>query len=310
MPKKIEGESGIVDAATEKKEDNSQSLFTAHIIRHSASQYKNYARVEKSEKPTGPVDYKDQVFDLTEQGIEIAREAAVKFFDQFDPQRDAFMLFSSEENRSLSTTKIYLEEAERRDFEIIKHDEEKREGKHAKDIPYEKIRVIRALGLSVKDALLIGIYNPDKYLRTDINWDALGGTDVKEKWLKAREIINADDQGSWWGNYYRHSEAIQQLFPHAITAKDKFEKQFSNIIKLIEHGAEEHRKNHLGHPKNIRVVGNSHVDVFGYFLNEYFQKDNRNQEIEMKNCEEIRFRVGDNGGVIAKFRDFKEKEIK
>ncbi|HBB37359.1 MAG: hypothetical protein UX02_C0001G0258 [Candidatus Moranbacteria bacterium GW2011_GWC1_45_18] len=310
MLKKIEGETVIADAATEKKEDEKQSLFTAHIIRHSASQYKNYARVEKSETPTGPVDYKDQVFDLTEQGIEIALQAAVKFFDQFDPQKDAFLFFSSEEDRSLSTTKIYLEEAERRGFEIIRHDEEKRSGKHVQDIPFEKIRVIRALGLSVKDALLIGIYNPDKYLRTDINWEALEEIDVKEKWMKSREIINADDQGSWWGNYYRHSEAIQQLFPHAITAKDKFEKQFSQIIKLIEHGAKVHQQNHLNHSKNIRVVGNSHVDVFGYFLNEYFQKENGNQEIEMKNCEEIRFRVDDDGKVIAQFRDFEEKEIK
>jgi len=79
---------------------------------------------------------------------------------------------------------------------------------------------------------------------------------------------------------------------------------------LIEHGAKVHQQNHLNHSKNIRVVGNSHVDVFGYFLNEYFQKENGNQEIEMKNCEEIRFRVDDDGKVIAQFRDFEEKEIK
>ena len=74
--------------------------------------------------------------------------------------------------------------------------------------------------------------------------------------------------------YFKLGIIYKEQFNELDLAKDKFEKQFSQIIKLIEHGAKVHQQNHLNHSKNIRVVGNSHVDVFGYFLNEYFQGRN------------------------------------
>ncbi|MDP1814534.1 MAG: histidine phosphatase family protein [Leadbetterella sp.] len=282
--------------------------FSVHMIRHSASSYKNYADIEKSNNPTGPMDYNNQGFDLTEQGIEIAKEEAKKFFDQFDSKKDSFIFFSSEEERCLDTTQFYIAEAHSRGFEIISHDQSKIRNKRAEELGGKEMRTVKNLGLNVDNTLLIGIYNPEKYLRTDINWESLAGTDVKKRWEKVREIIANDDRGSWWKNFYKHSAKVKEIFPEATTALDRYEKKFKNLLRLIEFAAKKNKENNNGE-KNIRVVGNSHVDVFGYFLNKNFQEENGGEEIEMKNCEEIRFDVNDNGELVVRYRDFSEKII-
>lgn len=282
--------------------------FSVHMIRHSASSYQNYVDIEKSDNPVGAVDYNHQRYDLTEQGDEIAKEEAKKFFDQFESKKDTFIFFSSEEERCLDTTQFYIKEAHKRGFEVIDHNPTKIRNERAEKLGENKIRTIKSLGLNVKNALLIGIYNPPKYLRTDINWEALKDTDVKERWLKAREIINNNDQGSWWKNFYKHGEEIKKIFPEAVSTLEVYENKFKKLLHLIEFAAKKNKENNNSE-KNIRVVGNSHVDLFGYFLNKYFQEENKGEEIEMKNCEEIKFEFNKEGSLCAKFRDFPEKII-
>jgi hypothetical protein len=106
--------------------------------------------------------------------------------------------------------------------------------------------------------------------------------ETKEKWSEARQIIEADNRGTWGNNYAAHSEEIEKIFPNVKSAKTVYETKFQNMMRLVRFGQDKIREKDPD--KNIKVLGFSHENSFLYFLTKNFGES-------MKNCESIAFQV-------------------
>lgn len=185
---------------------------------------------------------------------------------------------SSEEMRALETANIYKTIAKERGFEIIKPKQTR--SKTADKIGGKEIRKLDTLSLNIKNTLVGSVFNPDKYLG-EINLEAVD-IETKEKWNKARKIIDAEDKGSWGANFYHHSEEIKKIFPEIQSSKEAYEKKFKNIIKLIKFANKKIKD--TDYHKNIKVLGFGHENYMGYALNKYFS------DSDLENCEAVNFR--------------------
>ena len=90
-------------------------------FRHQEADYKLNKKVLDSENPQNPISADNQDFntDLTEKGKQEAYKQAERFFNDFDPAKDAFFFVSGDFVRAVETAKIYLDVAEKKGFEII-----------------------------------------------------------------------------------------------------------------------------------------------------------------------------------------------
>lgn len=252
-------------------------LFT----RHSRANYDTYKKTLKSEDPQSSHNPDEQVEnDLPESGIELAVKKAEQLFDSMDPQKDVLFFVSSKEMRAFETARIYKEIAEKRGFEIAEtRKDESREikGGMNRKMADENIRTINSLSLKIPNQLVGNIFNPEAYLG-EINWQAVD-EETKTKWQKAREIINADDQGSWGGNFFKYSESIQEIFPELKSSKEEYETSFKKILKLIQFA--KNKIEPLDYEKNIKILAFGHENYLSYALNEQLGKH------DLKNCETV-----------------------
>ncbi len=258
----------------EQKEDEPRSS-TIYFIRHSKAKYSTYNEKVMSDDPEGPVDYDNQI--ENDADIDFAKEKAQEFFNNLNPEKDTIFVVSSDEMRALETAKVYIDEAEKRDFEIIYH--EKTNSETAKKMGDRKIRKINAISLGIKNALLGAVFNPEKYL-AEINWNAVSD-ETKEKWEKAREIINADDKGSWGANFFHHSKEIKKIFPELDDAEETYQKQFLKMVRLAQFAQKKMEES--GSEKNMKVLAFGHENYMAYALQKYFG------EHEIGNCEAVSF---------------------
>lgn len=257
-------------------------LPTFYFIRHSKSDYRTYTEGLKT-NPTGKYDSQNQLSpDLTEEGFQLAEQEAKKLLAKLDPEKDIIYFISSPEQRALDTANIYLNIAESMGFTII-------ESATEKDV--DRVRAINTLGIKVPSFISIHVFNPKTLLR--INEEDLDD-EAKARWQRAREIIDADDRGTWGANYDAHALAIKELFPEVETAEELYKKQFSKIIRLLHFANKKIEES--SESKNIKVLGFGHENYVSYFLNKYFQ------EKDIKNCEAINFEVDDNH-IEATYRD-------
>lgn len=272
------------------KDGRKENTDSVHFTRHSAAKYSTYAEINKSENPQAPVDVENQVTpDLSERGLELAREKAKELFDSFNPKEDEIFFVSSSEARALETAAIYREVAKQRGFEIVVPENVR--GNYAEEVGQGDIRVVQALSLNIKNTLLSSVFNPDVYLK-NVNLDALD-KDTRKKWEKAREIINSDDYGSWGANFFHYSEEISKIFPEIKSTKDLYETQFKNLLRLVKFGIKKIKES--GRGKNVRILAFGHENYIGYALNKYFE-DN-----EIGNCETISIKsVGDENIMIER----------
>ena len=276
---------------------NLEQKNSMSFIRHSKAGYKTYEQINKSENPQQAVDYDNQIEnDLPRAGIELAEREAEKFFDSLNPQEDALFFVSSEEMRALETANIYKEIAKKREFKIIKPEHTR--SKTADVVGDGRIRKLNTLSLNIKNTLIGSVFNPDKFLG-EINLEA-ADKEIKEKWDKARKIIDDDDKGSWGANFYYHSEEIKKIFPDIQASKDAYEKKFKNIIKLIKFADQKIKD--ADYPKNIKVLGFGHENYMGYALNKYFS------DHDLKNCETVNFELKENKIIKINYRE-NEKTI-
>lgn len=286
--------------AEKAPEEERKRKDEVYYIRHSRSGYETYAKNLKSNDPRQPVDYDRQVIpDLPESGRELAREEARNFFAGLDPQSDAAFFVSSNEARALETAKIYAEVAKEMGFEVIPP--ENPGSKAAKWIGHGDIRMLPTISLEIKDTFVNSVFNPESHLK-NVN---LGAVDegTRKKWEQAREIINADDKGSWGANFFAHSEKIKAIFPEYIqSSKDLFDDSFQRIRRLVRFGMKKAVES--GYPKNIKVLAFGHEDKVGYALDTYF--DNH----ELGNCESVRFSLDDEKGNMELSYRGKKAEIK
>ncbi|EKE15805.1 MAG: hypothetical protein ACD_11C00103G0007 [uncultured bacterium] len=261
-------------------------LFT----RHSKAKYETYGETLKSENPQASHNPDNQLEnDLSESGIELARKKAEKLFDSMDSQKDALFFVSSKEARAFETAMIYQEVAKERGFEIIEtRDEDSRDMKNGmtRKMADENIRAINSLSLKISNQLVGNIFNPEAYLG-EINWQALD-EETKKKWKMAREIINADDQGSWGGNFYKHSGSIQKIFPELKSSRDEYETTFRKLLRLVQFA--QSKVESSDGKKNIKILAFGHENYLGHALNEYFG------DHEIKNCETLTIEADIDGG--------------
>lgn len=254
----------------------------AFFTRHSASGYKSYGEIKKSDNPQAPFDPENQVTpDLTEKGVELAQEKAKQFFEQLDPEQDALFFVSSNEARALETANIYRQEAHAKEFDVIKP--EKTGSKIADELTEGEVRVVKNLSLNPPNTLLMYAFTPEKQLG-EINWEAVD-EETKQKWTEARKIVDSDDQGSFGANFFKHSEEIKKIFPSVQTANELYEKEFKNLLRLLKWGKEKGEQ--AGLDKKLRIMAFGHENYLGVALQKYFE------EHGIGNCETMTFQVED-----------------
>jgi len=266
----------------EKKDDE---FF---ITRHGKAEYKMNEDIVTSDNPEAFHDPKKQDFlsDLSPEGKEMARNEAEKFFNGLDPEKDSIFLASSDLVRAVETAKIYKDVAQERGFEIIKPHNVRDD--LVEEIGEGEIRKIDSLSLDLKSMLLEFIFHPQKdYLNEVVKNKKNVSQPVLDHWEEAREIIESDNQGTWGKNYYKHSEEIAKIFPEIRTAKEAYDREFKNLIKLMKFGQK--KINESKYDKNIKVLAFSHENSLLYFLGKNFK------DCGLDNCESIGFKINDDG---------------
>jgi|GEM_PF-639879 len=278
----------------DQKGKTRQDEFIA--TRHSLSGYKLNEGIIQSDNPEATPSADKQWFnsDLTPEGIKLAQEKAQEFFNHLNPETDALFFVSSDLVRAAETAKIYLDIARERGFEIILPREKKENKKgefgyrnKAEEIGEGCIRKIDSLTLDHLDNMLREfIFHSDDYLKKVKDLDKVS-SETKEKWAKARQIIENDNRGTWGKNYAAHSEEIAKIFPNVKSAKQVYDSKFKDMMRLVKFGQE--KINQQNPEKNIKIMAFSHENSFLYFLNKNFGES-------MKNCESISFQITPENG--------------
>ncbi|MBI4268433.1 hypothetical protein HY627_01200 [Candidatus Uhrbacteria bacterium] len=267
-------------------EERSDSI---HFTRHSKADYKTYRKIRSSENPQGEIDYENQITpDLSEEGVALAELKAGELLSEFNPDEDILFFASSNEARSLETANIYRNIAQKKGFEILKP--QKAGLKLAERIGDGEIRVIHNLSLNNKDLLLQSLFNPD-YQNQSANWDELD-PETRKKCDEVRAMIKEHDYGSFGANFFHYSEKAQKVFPQIKSAKNLFDRQFHNLLRLAEFGVQKARESGL--KKNVKILAFGHENYMGYALDKYFQ------EHDIKNCETIDVNVATSGTELTK----------
>lgn len=272
------------------EQKDSDTGVSADFIRHSQSGYKTYAEQLKN-NPTDLFDKDQQITpDLTESGIELAKKTAQEYFRALDPGNSALFFVSSNESRAIETANIYREVAKEMGFEIITPQNTR--SKMSDEIADGQVRVLDTLSLNLPNLLANSVFNPAKY-RTDINFEYVS-EEEKERFEKAKAIIDADDQGSYAKNYDKYSEQIKQIFPEIKSAHDLRIHQFENMKKLLKFAAVKTQKS--GIEKNIKIIAVGHENILSEALREMFEEDGIN------NCEVLNMDLERDGSIAAQFR--------
>lgn len=269
------------------QENNKDSV---EFIRHSKSSYKTYGDILKSENPTSKLNLDEQERgDLTEEGVELARRQAEKFFEALSPETDALFFVSSGDARALETGNIYRQVAKEKKFEVIKPKHAR--SKYSEELSKGEIRVIDELSTNPENMLIDFLFvSPSK--RGEINWDAVD-SGFKSRFDEASKIIEADDQGSYGGNFAKHSEQIKAIFPEIKSAEDKFKTHFQNLKRLAKFGLKKVKGSDL--EKNVKILAFGHEGYVVHAIQNLFQEEGIN------NCETIHITMeGDN--LVGKFR--------
>lgn len=250
------------------------------LTRHSKSSYGEYDKILKSENPQVPFEHnKQEDLDLTEAGIKLAQEKAKDFFDRLNPKEDRLFFITSNEARAIGTANIYRLEAKSRGFEIIKPE-------HTRSNLAEKegegeLRAINSLSLNPKNMLQFSIFSPDE---PKVDWSNVDD-EFKERWQKARKVIELDNKDTYGANFAEHSSEIEKILPEVETVEQYHNKNFLNILRLIR-WADKKIKSTQG--KRIKVLAFGHENYLIKFLQDEFSQEG------IQNCETIQFDIDEN----------------
>lgn len=270
-------------------QNNQKRSDSIHFTRHSKAEYKTYRKIRSSENPRAEIDFENQITpDLSEESVVLAEQKAEELLSRFNPDEDVLFFASSNEARSLETANIYRKNAHEKGFEILKP--QKVGLKLAEEIGEGEIRIVRNLSLNNKDLLLQSLFNPD-YQNQSVNWDALD-SETREKCDKVRAMIREHDYGSFGANFFHYSERVQEVFPEIKSAKDLFDRQFHNLIRLAKFGTKKIQESGL--KKNVKILVFGHENYMSYALEQYFQ------EHDIENCETVDVNVVNSGVELTK----------
>jgi hypothetical protein len=259
--------------------------FSTDYVRHSRASYGTYAKISQSENPQQAFDKNDQVTpDLTEAGVELAKQEAEKYFAELDPKEVKIFFVSSNEARTVETANIYRAVAKEMGFEVIKPEHSR--SQISEEIADGEIRVIENLSINSENIMIDGIFSP-AFLRGSPDL-SLVSDEVKEKYLQAIAIIDSDDRGSWGANYAVHDKAIKEIFPEVKSAVDIYESKFKNFLRLYKF-AEQKAAEAGDEVGSIKVLAFGHENMMAHALNEFFGNS------QLKNCEVVGFESTDDG---------------
>jgi hypothetical protein len=295
------------EGMTKHNFENEGSQHEVVFTRHSKARYRTAHETMESENPQAPFDPEKQVTpDLSPEGERLAKEEAKKFFDGLEPGADHLFFVSSNEARAIETANIYRQIAKKRGFDVLKPygtaqgedgskeilNPEPAGNTLAERIGEGEIRILKDLSLNSQNTLLGYVFSAEASLK-NANLEALDA-DTKEKWDKARQIINGDDRGSWGDNFFAHSEEIKEIFPAIKSAYDLFRTRFNNLLKLARFGLRKARGSGIG--GNVKILAFGHENYMASALETYFN------DHEIENCESIAIEAGADQGLILKRR--------
>lgn len=253
------------------------------FTRHSKAKYDEYGKILSGDDPRAPFDHtKQESTDLTPEGIKLANEKAILFFDNLDPKEDQIFLVSSNEARAIGTASIYRQVAISKGFEVIKP-EHSRSPLSDKETEGDA-RVLNALSLNTEDTLQFLVFSSSE---PNVNWQAVD-PEFKQKWQTARQMIEAENKGTWGNNFAAYSHKIKEIFPEIETAKTFYETNFKNLLTLMKWADKKIQKS----GKKVKVLAFGHEDYIVKFLHDEFGQEG------IQNCETIAFNV-DEGNIEA-----------
>lgn len=271
---------------SENKKEESNSI---HFTRHSKAEYNTYRQIRSSENPQAEMDYENQIIpDLSPEGVVLAEQKARELLSKFNPETDVLFFASSNEARAIETADIYRKVAHENGFEILKP--QKVGLNLAEEIGKGEIRVVRNLSLNNKNFLLQSLFNPD-YQNNGVNWDALD-SETREKCEQIRAMIREHDYGSFGANFFHYSEKVQGTFPEIKSAKDLYDRQFQNLLRLAEFGMQKAQE--AGLNKKVKILAFGHENYMSYALDKYFEQH------DIKNCETVDVNITDEGIKLTK----------
>lgn len=267
----------------EDKEESPRKNFEAFFTRHGVALYREHLRTLTSDDPEQRMN-PDMALrpDLDPEHIESARHAAAELIGSLNPETDEICIVSSNLPRAIETANIYREVAHEKGFTVVHH-EDKARNEYARESADDEIRILKNLNVEVENLVTLSVFHPDVESQ-GINWEKVSD-DTKSKWAEARVIIESDDRGNWGKNFVAHAEAISQLFPDVGRAKEAYERQFQNLIKLGRFAAA-HSAARDG-DKQIKVLAFGHENYIRPFLKEYYG------DPELNNVETIKVEIGD-----------------
>ncbi|MES2225793.1 MAG: hypothetical protein V4480_03220 [Patescibacteria group bacterium] len=248
-----------LEKSTNDAEAHKPPKTRVFVIRHSRATYRSYGEKLMSDSPESPMDINAQSPDLSEAGIDMAKEKAREFFSRFDPKLDAFFIVSSTQMRALETGRIYADIARELGFEVIEH--EKTGSKVAAEVGESSLRSINALSLNMENQVLGSIFNSP--YDPEVNWDAVR-PETKALFDRARAIVKADDRGSWGANFAAHAEKVREFIPDMETPAQLHETQFKNMQRLAQWA-----RSKAPEDKRVNVIGFGHENYMGHALEEH-----------------------------------------
>ena len=189
----------------------------------------------------------------------------------------------------METANIYRQEAHKRGIEVTRP---KKSGtKLAEEIGEGEIRAFSRLSIDSDNVLIDSLFTPSAYLE-GINWEAVD-VETREKWQEAKAVIDADDKGSFGANFLAHSEEMQGFFPEIKTAKNKYEREFKNLLRLLRFGMKKIEESEI--QKRVHIVAFGHEDSMLEGLRINFGEES------IGNCEMVTFGV-EEGEIRGEFR--------
>lgn len=259
-----------------------------HFVRHGQARYKPYVDVLGGPTPEQPMDYGNQPeADLTVEGRQHAEQKANELFEHLNPETDALFIVTSPERRTIDTAEIYRQVAKRAGFEVLAPDHTRSD--LANEISEGEVRVVHALSTKIENVLVSMVFGPkQQYDPSWVNWDVVKAA-TRKQFNAARQVIEADDRGSWINNYVAHSESIKKMFPKSLTtAQERYEKDFNNLVRLAKFGVQKSKDARLD--KSIKILAFGHENHLAVALENFFG------DHDLLNCETLAIDV-ENGHV-------------
>lgn len=272
------------------------SFFT---IRHADARYQMNERIVASETPEEPFvpGEQDLTSDLSPEGQQAAKEKAEVFLANFSPDRDALYFVSSNLVRARETAAIFLAVAKSKGFEIFQA-----AATPSNKVPAEiyaalggnEIRTLESLSLNIKNMLAEFIFHPQNYLhpregeQVHVQYPDAVSPELQGLWEQGRNIIEADNKGTWGKNFLAHGERIKALFSHfaeehansdvpeITTPEETHVTRFKAMLREMKTVKETLRTYEANHSKRVRVLAFTHENSLLHFLDKEFDRQGIN----------------------------------